>query len=276
MPLDLTGQHVRLRPLEERDLATLVAAYHDLDLQLTTDGDAPPLSDVQVKSFWNDILANAGADLRYFAVESLSADQMVGACSLQHIDLRNRHAELSIFMTLREARGQGYGTDAVRLLLSYGFDVLRLDKVYLGVYAFNEAGIRSYEKAGFRYEGRLRQMLHYEGRYWDEWQMGILRAEWEADGKPPSDGLRPYHPADLEAALDLIQSVGKQPDRAAARLLLRHWWRQFDWRLHSYQTAGVLVGLVTLDESGSVGDLLIEDEKRAELQHVLTAYKSKL
>jgi diamine N-acetyltransferase len=275
MPLDLTGQHVRLRPLEESDLATLVAAYHDLDLQLTTDGDAPPLSDVQVKAFWNEILADSGTDLRYFAVESLSAHQMVGACSLQHIDLRSRHAELSIFMTTRDARGQGYGTDAVHLLLGYGFAVLRLDKVYLGVYAFNEAGIRSYEKAGFRYEGRLRQMLHYEGRYWDEWQMGILRTEWEADCQPPADGLHPYHPADLQAALALIQAVGKQPDRETARAVLRRWWRQTHLRLYSYRTAGSLRGLLTLDESSSVGDMLVYDEWRAGLQIALASYKLK-
>src|SRR5215510_386594 len=134
MSLNLTGQRVRLRALEERDLAPLVASSCDLELQLTTDGDAPPMSDIQVKAFWQDILTAPGADLRYFAIEPLPnqphAGEMVGACSLQYIDLRNRHAELGIFLIARDLHGSGYGTDAVCLLLSYGFDVLRLDKVY--------------------------------------------------------------------------------------------------------------------------------------------------
>jgi RimJ/RimL family protein N-acetyltransferase len=273
MPLDLIGQHTRLRPLEERDLAPLVEAYRDLDLQLTTDGDAPPMSDVQVRAFWGDILTNPGPDLRYFAIEALPtkphAGQMVGACSLQHIDLRSRHAELSIFMIAREVRGLGYGADAVRLLLGYGFHVLRLDKVYLGVYEFNEGGIRAYEKVGFRYEGRLRQMLHYQGRYWDEWQMGILRREWDTDNQPPADGLRPYHHDDLTAALGFIQSSAKLPDEDAARALLRRWWRQYDRTVYGYQVNGALVGLLTLTESGEVGEMRVEEGHRAELENAL-------
>ncbi len=269
MPLDLTGQKVRLRPLQERDLIPLVDAYHDLDLQLTTDGDAPPMSDIQVRAFWNDIMTDPGADLRYFAIETLDdSAQMVGACSLQHIDLRNRHAELSIFMMARDVRGKGYGTEAVRLLLRYGFDVLRLDKVYLGVYDFNEGGIRAYEKNGFRYEGRHRQMLHYDNRAWDEWFMGILRAEWEASLQPPADGLRPYHPDDFAAAISLIQTL-KQVDQPAAFTILRHFWRQMDCTLYSYQTGGKLVGLILRDEQGKVIELVVDEPQRPALQKAL-------
>lgn len=265
MPLDLTGQKVRLRPLEERDLAALIEAYRDLDLQLTTDGDALPMSDIQVRAFWSDIMTDPGADLRYFAIEALSeAGHMVGACSLQHIDLRNRHAELSIFMIARDVRGMGYGTEAVRLLLRYGFDALRLDKVYLGVYDFNEGGIRAYEKNGFRYEGRHRQMLHYDGRAWDEWFMGILRAEWEASIQAPVDGLRPYHPDDFAAAVSLIQSI-KQIDAAESRARLRHFWRRMDGTLYSYQINGVVMGLILRDEQGQLLDIVIDEPHREAL-----------
>jgi RimJ/RimL family protein N-acetyltransferase len=50
--------------------------------------------------------------------------------------------------------------------------------VGLSVFAFNERAIRSYEKAGFRVEGRLREAISRDGRYWDEIQMGVLRDEW--------------------------------------------------------------------------------------------------
>lgn len=261
MPLDLTGQKVRLRALETRDLDAILAAYHDLDLQLTTDGDSPPQSDVQVRALWTEIISDPGAELRYFAIEPLpgqnGAGQFAGACSLQHIDTRNRHAELGIWMASHAMRGLGYGTEAVRLLLGYAFEVVRLDKVHLGVYDFNESGIRSYERVGFRYEGRLRDMIYYDGRYWDEWPMRILRSEWERDQKPPAEGLRPYHPSDLDAAVDLIRRLRDGiSDAEAARVVLRRWWRQIDRELYGYQAEGKLVALITLTRDSYLAPLV--------------------
>jgi RimJ/RimL family protein N-acetyltransferase len=263
VPLDLSGKKVRLRALKMSDMDTIWTAYQDLDLQLSTDGDAPPISDVQTRAFWEDIITDPGDDLRYLAIEPLAdgySGKFVGACSLQHIDMRNRYAELGIWMAAPEFRGLGYGTDAVQILLRYGFEVVRLDKIQLGVYDFNEAGLRSYERVGFRYEGRLRQMIYYDGRYWDEWPMRILRSEWERDQRPPADGLRPYHPTDLDAAVALIQRLMPTPDAESARAILRRWWRQIDREVYGFQADGKLVGLLTLDsESRQVLDQVIED-----------------
>ncbi len=263
MALNLTGQKVRLRPLHSDDLAIIQQAYTDLDLQLITDGDSPPLTDVQVREFWEEIITSPGPNLRYFAIEALGeGSPFVGACSLQQIDLRNRHAELGVWMASREQRGQGYGTEAVRLLLAYGFEVLRLDKVYLGAYDFNEGGLRAYERVGFRYEGRLQNMLHYEGRYWDEWPMRILRSEWERDTQAPVEGLRPYHPNDLDAAVALLLQERNLPDAESARAMLRRWWRQIDRVIYSYQVDGQLVGLATVsrdDDQPQVLDVVVRE-----------------
>jgi RimJ/RimL family protein N-acetyltransferase len=259
VPLDLTGKKVRLRALELRDIDTIWEAYQDFDLQLTTDGDAPPVSDVQTRAFWEDIITASGSELRYFAIEPLEgqyARQFVGACSLQHIDLRNRHAELGIWMASPDFRGLGYGSDAVQILLRYAFEVVRLDKVQLGVYDFNEAGLRSYERVGFRYEGRLRQMIYYEGRYWDEWPMRILRGEWERDQQPLADGLRPYHATDLDAAVALIQRLLPTPDKESARAVLRRWWRQIDREVYAFQADGKLVGLLTCSLDNNMPTLM--------------------
>nr|MBA3627817.1 GNAT family N-acetyltransferase [Chloroflexota bacterium] len=74
--------------------------------------------------------------------------------------------------------GQGYGTEAASLMLAHAFERLGLHRVGLSVFSFNERAIRSYEKAGFRIEGRLRDAIARDGRYWDEIQMGALRPEW--------------------------------------------------------------------------------------------------
>jgi RimJ/RimL family protein N-acetyltransferase len=248
--MPLLGQRVMLRALEHRDLDPIWEAYQDLDLELITSGDSPPYSDRWVRNFWGQRIDDPAPDMRYFAIEPLpgnpGAGVFAGMCNLQDIDMRNRRAELGIWLASRDLRGLGYGTDAVQALLPYAFEVTMLEKLYLGVYDFNEGGIRSYERVGFRYEGRLRHMIYYEGRWWDEWPMRLLRSEWELIRKPPAEGLRPYHPADYEQALALLQRCLPTPDQESARAVLRRWWRQIDRDVYGYQVNGTLVGLLTL------------------------------
>lgn len=66
----------------------------------------------------------------------------------------------------------------MRLALRFAFMELNLHRVTLDVFEYNPRAIRSYEKAGFREEGRRRQLLLRNGRRWDEIEMGILREEW--------------------------------------------------------------------------------------------------
>jgi RimJ/RimL family protein N-acetyltransferase len=65
-------------------------------------------------------------------------------------------------------------------MLEHAFVRLGLHRVGLSVFAFNERAIRAYRKVGFREEGRLREAIWRDGRYWDELQMGILADEWRA------------------------------------------------------------------------------------------------
>lgn len=255
--MPLMGKRVLLRALESRDLDLIWEAYRDFELELITSGDAPPVSDHQVRAFWLDRIDHPAANMRYFVIEPQAghpgAGHFAGMCNLHDIDMRNRHAELALWLASPELRGHGYGTDAIRVLLAYAFEVVRLDKVYLGAYDFNEAGLRCYERIGFRYEGCLKQQIFYQGRYWDEWPMRILRCEWEHISQPPVDGLRPYHPDDLEPALHLLRSQCALPDESAARARLRRWWRRIDCTLYSLQLGGQLAGLVVLtDETGAV------------------------
>ena len=79
----------------------------------------------------------------------------------------------------RDCWGKGYGTDAMRVVLRFAFVELNLHRVGLNVFEYNPRAIRSYEKAGFVEEGRLRGFLHRNNRRWDLIFMGILRDEWE-------------------------------------------------------------------------------------------------
>jgi RimJ/RimL family protein N-acetyltransferase len=83
-----------------RDLGPIGEAHKDFDLELTTSGDSPPVSDRQVRAFWLERIERPGPEMRYFVIEprpgQKGAGQFAGMCNLQDIDYRNRHAELGV------------------------------------------------------------------------------------------------------------------------------------------------------------------------------------
>ncbi len=97
--------------------------------------------------------------------------------NMQHIDAQ---AMLGITIGEREYWNRGYGTDAVRLLVEYGFDLLNLHSIMLGVLAFNERAIRCYKKVGFREIGRRREARLIGGQWYDAVLMDILASEFES------------------------------------------------------------------------------------------------
>jgi len=118
-----------------------------------------------------------------FAVVLLDADELIGHISLHDIDHLNRHAFLGIFIGDEERRNKGYGAEAVRLALEYGFKTLNLHNTMLSVHADNHAAIACYKKAGFREAGRRREWIFKNGEYVDLLYMDILAKEFAEKGR---------------------------------------------------------------------------------------------
>jgi RimJ/RimL family protein N-acetyltransferase len=114
----------------------------------------------------------------YFSIRTLAEDKLIGELGLDVINWSGREAFVGLGIGEPEYWSKGYGTDIMNVLLKYAFTEINLQRVSLGVFAYNPRAIRSYEKTGFRYEGRMRLTLNHEGRRWDNLFMGILREEW--------------------------------------------------------------------------------------------------
>jgi len=125
-------------------------------------------------------IEDRGLDLKGFTIRLLADERLIGLIGLYTIFWLHREAFMGIHIGERDFWGKGYGTDALRVLLHYAFDELNLRRVSLSVLEGNERAMRSYEKCGFRYEGRERQTWAYDGRRWDEIYMGLVREEWQA------------------------------------------------------------------------------------------------
>ncbi len=109
--------------------------------------------------------------------------QPVGTMALMKIDHHNKRADLGILIGTR--RGEGIGTDAVRLGLRWAFEVVGLENVILSVLPSNPAGIRAYERAGFRLIGhRRRAAFSMDGRQ-DEILMDAIPADFPEGASRP-------------------------------------------------------------------------------------------
>ncbi len=122
--------------------------------------------------------ANDFSEVR-FAIETLDGVH-IGVCGLHRGRPEDRWADLGIMIGEAAYRSQGYGTDAMLLLLRFAFYQMNLNKVNLGVFEINPRAQAVYRKCGFVEEGRGREEYYQDGRYIDVLRMGILRREFDA------------------------------------------------------------------------------------------------
>ncbi len=112
-----------------------------------------------------------------FSIRTLADDKLIGIVSLRVHSWTHSDAWLGIMVGERDYWGKGYGTDAVRLILHFGFVELNLRRISLAVHSYNERAVKSYEKVGFKLEGRMRGEGWRDGTHYDGLYMGILREE---------------------------------------------------------------------------------------------------
>lgn len=114
-----------------------------------------------------------------YAIVLFDGDVLIGSISLHDINHVNRTAFTGIFIGEEEYRSKGYGAEAIRLILEYGFKTMNLNNIMLSVHGDNFAGITCYKKVGFREAGRRREWVFKDGKYIDVIYMDILAREFE-------------------------------------------------------------------------------------------------
>ncbi len=180
----LEGQKVRLRAYTKDDLPLARAYLNEADVAAMMRVGIPfPLRPEDEQKWYDSLDPNSEKEYS-FAIESKEDGHYLGGCGVHAIDTKNHVGTVGIFLG-SEYCGKGYGTDAMRVLVNFCFNEINLNKVKLTVFSFNERGIRSYEKLGFKTEGALRQEIYRQGKYDDILVMGVLRSEW-AEGQPES------------------------------------------------------------------------------------------
>jgi RimJ/RimL family protein N-acetyltransferase len=113
-----------------------------------------------------------------FAIVDLKENKLIGNCGLHNVDSINQTAILGIFIGDKEYLSKGYGTEAIKLLLNYGFRFLNLQNIMLEVFSYNKRAIKSYKKAGFKEIGVRRKAKFFKNERFDILFMDILKEEF--------------------------------------------------------------------------------------------------
>jgi len=177
-PDRLVGERVVLRRHAPANLAMFKRWYSDPEVSRLTRYQDGPMRPDEIERFFAARVI--GADSFTMAVHLRDTDRLIGSCAFSQLDADNGSALYHITIGEKDAWGKGYGTDATKLMVEHAFTRLNLHRVALSVFSFNERAIRAYRKAGFVVEGRAREAIWREGRYWDELTMSILAHEWHA------------------------------------------------------------------------------------------------
>jgi RimJ/RimL family protein N-acetyltransferase len=177
------GERIRLRSAERSDLDKFVEWINDPEV---TEGLTLflPMSSVD-EDKWFETVMGRPQEEKPLVIDMKDGDdwRMIGNSGFLDFDWVSRAAEVGIMIGDKSVWDQGYGTEAMMLLLRHGFATLNLNRVYLRVYAENRRAIRTYEKVGFVHEGRMRQGVYKYGKYYDVLFMSVLREEWDARNK---------------------------------------------------------------------------------------------
>ena len=175
-PPEIVGRLVALRRPHAGDLSSVVRWYRDREIGRLTRYQARSMSQAEVERFFQ--LRMMAPDALAYCIVELPGWRLIGFTTFSSLDGDNGSVLFHITIGERDAWGRGLGTEATELMLEHAFERLGLHRVGLSVFSYNTRAIRAYEKVGFRIEGRLREAIRRDGRYWDEIQMGVLADEW--------------------------------------------------------------------------------------------------
>ena len=174
----IVGIKVRLRPIERDDLPRFVEWFGDPEVRRHL-GRYLSFSLAQEERWFENLQERLERRESVVLAVETAEGVHIGSIGLDPIDWKNRYAELGIAIGEKAYWDQGYGSDAIRTLLSLAFCQMNLHRIFLRVDADNARGIRCYEKAGFQREGTSREMVFKEGAYHDQYVMSILQSEFE-------------------------------------------------------------------------------------------------
>lgn len=174
----LVGETCYLSPCSLEDAEKWTEWDNDLEVTIPLGDEAyTPYSLEKMQDIIGEVMEQQS---HIFSIVDLETDTPIGRCLLFDIDQVNRRAMLGIVIGEKEYWNKGYGQEATKLLLDYGFNLLNLHNIMLGTFSFNERAIACYRRVGFQEIGRRREARIVGGKKYDLVLMDMLAEEFES------------------------------------------------------------------------------------------------
>ena len=175
----LVGDRIYLSPRNSEDVEKFTEWMNDFEITDYIGRSGSIMSISGEKRY----LENDDNPQGVFSIITLDENKLIGSIGLKGVDdiNINRKATLGIFIGDKEYQNNGYGTEAIKLILEYGFKYLNLHSVKLHVFSFNKRAKRCYEKCGFKEVGKSRENVFINGKWYDTIIMDILENEFEGE-----------------------------------------------------------------------------------------------
>jgi len=174
--IKLVGSKIYLSVLEKEHCKKLWEDF-EYDFELKTEPLNIGHSISKSESWFDEIQKNQGEKHIRLGI-FINDDRVIGDVALQDIDWKNRSCTIGLGIAKKEFRCKGFGTEAVTIMMEYGFNNLGIERISANTLEQNKAAQKSLEKSGFILEGRERKAVYFAGQKWDRLSYSILREEF--------------------------------------------------------------------------------------------------
>ena len=175
----INGKNIYLRMPEMNDLEAIY------ELANTEENRAflnmyRPLSKIDEENWIKGVTekASKGADYGFVIVEK-KGNEIVGSTGIHEVNNIAKTGEIGI--TIRKKfQEKGYGPEAIKILLKWGFNSLNLELIEIGAVGNNERALHVYkDKLKFKHEATLRKRNYKNGKYYDQHVLSMTKEEYE-------------------------------------------------------------------------------------------------
>ena len=169
------GENLYLSPMNVDDYQTYTKWLNDETLTRGLGNFSFNITELSEKE-WIENVCKKGE--HHYSIIRKADNELIGTYGLELKSEISRRFHVGGFIGEADERGKGYGTEALKLIIKYAFEVLNAETLYSGIYSFNEASVKSAEKAGCKVAGRYRNAYFYNGEYHDQICVEITREDY--------------------------------------------------------------------------------------------------
>lgn len=171
------SKRLLLRPFNESDARWISEIKEDFNGLRAYAGRPFPNNEEGEKGWISRMYPPGLQSLIILVVEERATKEFIGYVSASNINYINRNARVGIIFH-QNARGKGYFRETSVLFYAYLFNEINLHKLYSGVLVYNTIAIETDKKIGFQVEGVMKEQIYQNGKYYDEYFIGLTAKEF--------------------------------------------------------------------------------------------------